>query len=417
MVDQMVRDPAVVRLLRAGPLGAILDDFVRDLEARGHAARTIRDYVREAGHLARWMASAGHTASPLSASTVLDFLHVAGATGRGAGRSDTRRPHARPALRRLLVTLQAREGVGPALPSTSSPVDALVQQFLAHATRCRGVSAATRRQQGHYVRQFLAARFPAGAVDLAAITAQDLRSCVAGRAEQGHTRAAQCAASALRGFVRFLVLRGLCADSLVGAVPTVAHRGAGLPRALSGDQVRQLLASFDRAHPLGCRDHAIALCLARLGLRVGEVVGLRLEDIAWRAGTICIAAGKSRRAATLPLPAAVGRALAHYIRDARPGTADRHVFIAHGLPVGRRLDAAAARSAIRRAFDRAGLHGAFTGTHALRHTVATHMICQGASLKEVADVLRHRSLNTTAVYARVHLPALRGVAMPWPEVC
>lgn len=93
------------------------------------------------------------------------------------------------------------------------------------------------------------------------------------------------------------------------------------------------------------------------------------------------------------------------------------MFIAHGLPRGRRLDAAAARSAIRRAFDRAGLHGAFTGTHALRHTVATHMICQGASRKEVADVLRHRSLNTTAGYARVHLPALRGVAMPWPEVC
>ena len=98
MVDQMVHYPAVVRLLRAGPLGATLDDFVRDLEARGHAERTIRDYVREAGHLARWMESEGHTASPLSASTVLEFLHVAGATGRGAGRSDTGRPHARPAL-------------------------------------------------------------------------------------------------------------------------------------------------------------------------------------------------------------------------------------------------------------------------------------------------------------------------------
>ncbi len=291
-----------------------------------------------------------------------------------------------------------------------------MQQFLAHSTSCRGVGPATCREEGRHVREFRTGRFPDQAIDIGMITAQDLRLFVAARAEQGQTKTAQCTASALRAFLRFLVLRGMCSRELVAAVPTVAHRGARLPRHLSGEQLHQLLAAFDRARPVGRRDHAIALCLARLGLRVGEVLGLRLEDIGWRDGTLRIAPGKSRRAATLPLPPDVGRAIAHYIRDARPPTADRHVFVTHVVPVGRQLAASAARAAIRRAFVRGRLPVASTGTHVLRHTVATSMVCQGASVKEVSDVLRHRSLDTTMVYARVDLSALRPVALPWPEV-
>jgi site-specific recombinase XerD len=266
------------------------------------------------------------------------------------------------------------------------------------------------------VREFLRVRFPAGTIDIEKLTVQDLRQFIAARAARGQMREAQAGASALRAFLRYLVLQGMCADKLVSAVPTVVHRAARLPRHLTDDQVRKLLAAFDRSQPVGLRDRAIALCLARLGLRVGEVVGLRLSDIDWRNGILRLGNGKSRRTASLPLPREVGQAIAQYIRDARPAGAGRHVFVTHVVPLGRPLSATAASAAIRRAFTRADLDVPSKGPHVLRHTVATRMVREGASLKEVADVLRHRSLDTTTMYARVDLPALRSVAMPWPEV-
>jgi site-specific recombinase XerD len=296
-------------------------------------------------------------------------------------------------------------------------VDALLRAFLEHLTGCRGLSTATCTQQGRHVREFLTAQFPSGAVDIDAISARDLMTFVAARAATGQSRTAKCVGTALRGFLRFLVLQGKCAAELVRAVPAVAHRGARLPRALRLDQVRHLLSNFDRSKPVGCRDHAIALCLVRLGLRCSEVVDLRLDDIAWRDGVLRLPRGKSRRAATMPLPVDVGRAVARYIQDARPATTDRHVFLSHVVPVGAPLAADAARAAMRRAFDRAKLEVVSKGTHSLRHTLATRMICEGSSLKEVADVLRHRSLDTSVLYARVDLPGLRSVVMPWPAVC
>jgi integrase/recombinase XerD len=314
--------------------------------------------------------------------------------------------------------LEHSDAGGLAVPESfpTISVDDLVQQFLEHAANARGLSIATRRGQGRYVREFLRPICPAEAVDFGGITARNLVDFVVKRAESGRTGSTREAASTLRGFLRFLVQQGLCTEELVNAVPAMAHRSAYLPCSLSGDQLTRLLASFDRSHASGCRDYAMTLCMARLGLRVSEVVGVQLEDIAWRAGTLRIAPGKTRRTDTLPLLSDVGHAIAEYIRDFRPRTSDRHIFVTHKTPRGRPLNRSSARGAIRRAFDRAGLEVASKGTHVLRRTLATTMVCQGASLKEVADVLRHRNLDTTAVYARVDLPTLRSVAMPWPEV-
>lgn len=406
MLDH-VRQTAPERLHR-GPLGGIVDDFVRDMHARGHAEATIRDYVYYVERLGQWMAREGCTVETLSDSNLQMFVSALSPAAQG---------HARAAARRLLSTLRETGLVAPPVLSPISPVEGLIQRFLEYYRHCRGVRIETCRQYGRYVGEFLAYRFPAGGevLDLAKIAAQDLMFFVAKRAER-QTGAAKAAAKALRAFVRFLVHQGVCADDLVAAVPTVPQRQARLPRYLSDDQVRQLLASFDRSSPIGRRDRAMALCMVRLALRVGEVVGLRLEDIAWRRGIVQIGTGKSRRAATLPLPMDVGQAIARYLRDGRPETTHRHIFVTHALPVGRPLESSAARQAIRRAFQRSGLLVVSKGTHTLRHTAATRMVCQGASLKEVADVLRHRNLDTTVIYARVDLPALSSVAMPWPAV-
>jgi len=411
-LDQFVHPPAAVERLRAGPLGAVLDTFVSDLQARGHAESSIRRYVQEAARIARWMGQEGRCVGTLDESALGELLAADAVAGRSPVQSAH---HLGPAFRRLLATLRGKGLAVSKVVSTVSPVETWVSDFLEHAVKCRGVSAATCDQHGRYVREFLCARFSSGPVDVTAIQAHDVIAIVVALAERGHTRAAKCAATALRAFLRFLVLRGLVADQLVAAVPTVVHRADGLPRHLTSDQLCRLLASFDRS-PTGRRDYAIALCCARLGLRAGEVVGLRLQDLAWRDGTLRIATGKSRRAVTLPVPMDVGRAVARYIRHGRPPTSDRHVFVTHLVPAGRELTRRAVSAAIRRAFGRAGINATSKGTHALRHTLATAMVLHGSSLKEVADVLRHRCLDTTAIYAKVDLPALRSVAMPWPEV-
>ena len=295
-------------------------------------------------------------------------------------------------------------------------VEGVLRQFLEHAERCRGLAQDTRRAQGRYVRQFLDMRFPSGAFEAGRIVARDLLDFVLVYAQRGQAGSAQQAASALRGFLQFLVQQGSCRADLVKAVPAMARRSARLPRHLSKDQVETLLASFDRSCASGLRGFAMATCMVYLGLRIGEVVGLRLEDLSWRASTLRFEKGKTRRTDILPLPVSVGQAIADYLRAGRPDTVDRHVFVRHITPVGELLDPCAARMVIRRAFVRAGLDVASKGTHALRHTLATGMVCQGASLKEVADVLRHRNLDTTVIYARVDLPALKSVAPPWPEV-
>lgn len=417
MLERYVRNSALLKRLREGALGGVLDVFVVDMAARGHSDRVIRDYVREVGLFGQWMGHEGHTAATLRDSDVRRYLQeLDGQISLARSGPSQPRRVAGPGLHRLVATLRARGLMPPVEPSAASPADEVVQQFIEYSTRCRGVSAATCRQQSRHLRSFLAVRFSKGPIDFAAISAQDLIEFVAARADRGQTRMAKSAATALRSFLRFLVLQGLVRDTLVGAVPTVVHRGAGLPRCLTRSQVSQLLASFDRSCPVGRRDYAIALCLARLGMRVGEVVALALGDIVWRDGVLRIANGKSRREATLPLPADVGRAIARYIKAGRPTTQDRHVFVSHVVPVGRAMDASAARAVIRRGFERARLDVISKGTHTLRHTVATCMICEGATLKDIADVLRHRSLDTTAVYARVDLPALKSVVLPWPEV-
>jgi integrase len=156
--------------------------------------------------------------------------------------------------------------------------------------------------------------------------------------------------------------------------------------------------------------------MAGMGLRAGEVAALLLDDLDWRAGTLQVRRGKERRTSLLPLPAPVGRALVGYLRHGRPRTRDRHVFVRHQLPVGQPMGSPAVVAAVRQAFMRSGLETPFKGAHVLRHTAATRMVRAGTSLKAVADILRHRNLETTMIYVKVDLPKLAEVALPWPEV-
>jgi site-specific recombinase XerD len=300
---------------------------------------------------------------------------------------------------------------------TPTPIEEIVTAFEIHLRETCGLAPATRCYYRRYVRDLLTARFGCGPVRLAALTLDDVIQFVTARAGQMAPPSANTVTTAVRSFLRYLQLCGLGDPRWPAAVPHAAcWRLAGLPRALSDEQLKAFLAAFDRAPGTGRRDFAIALCFTALGLRVGEIAQLTLDGVDWRAGILTLAPGKSRRVDQLPLPGHVTAALADYLRTDRPKTQSRAIFVHHRAPRGEPLGASGVRSAMRQAYHRAGFSPRLTGTHVLRHTVATRLLSGGTSMKEIADLLRHRSLDTSAIYAKVDLPALAKVALPWPEV-
>jgi integrase len=217
----------------------------------------------------------------------------------------------------------------------------------------------------------------------------------------------------LHSYFRYRASLGDAVHGLVGAVSAPANwRLATLPKALTDQEVEQLIAALGKPGPSMRRADAIVRCALDLGLRSGEVARIMLDDIDWRAGTITLRHTKGLREDVLPLPATTGEAIATYLSSERPQTSNRAVFVRHiaprHVPVGPDL----VRKTIRQAYARAGLP--HTRSHLLRHTMASRLLATGSSLKEVADVLRHRALSTTQVYAKLDSRNLVEIAMPWP---
>jgi site-specific recombinase XerD len=222
--------------------------------------------------------------------------------------------------------------------------------------------------------------------------------------------------SGVRCFLRFLHVQGHTSAALEQVLLPVARPAtAPPPKYLTTGQLEKLLREVDRPSPLGRRDYAIVLCLARLGLRAGEIANLKLEDVDWQQGTFSVRRTKDRRGRLLPLPQAVGQAWVAYLRRGRPPTALREVFVSGHEPP-RAVTSNSISKVVTRALVRAGLPLPCRGAHVLRHTVATQLLQTGASLKAVADLLGHRQLKTTGIYAKVNRPMLAAVAQPWPEV-
>ena len=244
-------------------------------------------------------------------------------------------------------------------------------------------------------------------------TAGELRHFIAQELTRICPASAGSMATALRSYLRLRALEGDRVEHLLPLIASPAcWRLAPLPQTLSRADVERLLDAFPPGLPSRLRSYAIVRCLVDLGLRTQEVSSLALEDIDWAAGTLRIVKGKSRRADLMPLPPATGRAIAEYLRAERPTTANRQVFVRHVAPVDEPVSPNVVRNTVRDAYRRCGLP--YTRVHLLRHTLASRLLDTGSTLKEVADVLQHRELNTSLIYAKVDIGRLSAVAMPWP---
>jgi integrase/recombinase XerD len=289
------------------------------------------------------------------------------------------------------------------------------REYEDYLTRERGLSVDTKARYWWNVNRFLRELSRRDSVDLRAIGAEEISRFIVREASKTRGRTIQVATTALRSFLRFLFVRGWTGSDLACSVPTVRdRRGATLPRYLPAEQVEQLLDSCDHRTPIGRRDYAILLLLARLGLRGPEVVALTLDDIDWRAGELVVR-GKGKIVDRLPLSEKVGQALALYVRrDRRADT--RRLFVPMRNPGNGFKDGEAINDVVHRALKRTGLRmpAKWVGAHVLRHSLATNMLRRGASLTEIGHVLRHRSANTTVIYAKVDIEGLRSISRPWP---
>jgi len=320
------------------------------------------------------------------------------------------------ALRQLLAFLR-REKLIAAVKEPSrrlTAVERCLQKFERYLRLERALANATIPNYLGFIHGFLSDRFGNGSVLLGRLGIQDIVRFVQHEAPRLHLKRAKLLTTALRSFLQYARYRGDIRLDLAAAVPPVANWSmTSIPRAIPPDQVRQLLASIKQRTAIGRRDYAILLLLARLGLRSSEVVLLELDDIDWQAGCFCVRSKGGRRT-ELPLPNDVGKAIAEYLRDGRPPSASRRVFLRGRAPIRGFLGPSAIGSLVRHSLKRAGINAPTKGAHQFRHALATQMLRHGASLTEIGEVLGHRSPETTKIYAKVDLDALRMIALPWP---
>ena len=407
-MEPLYKHPCTFTRMQEGPLGASVDAFAQQLIDQGYAKTSVRYALQLAADLGRWLKRCRIGVTQVTAEHLACYL-----------RDRSLRGHFRSGdagiVRRLLRRLIEQGIVAPEPPIEPTPAERLETEFRRYLERERRLAPATVFNYLEFARRFLAQNFPHGEVRLDHLRATDVVGFVQREATRlHHAKRAKLMTTAVRSFLQYAQYRGLIATDLRTSVPTVANWSmASLPNALSSDELQRLLSGCERQTALGRRNWAILLLLARLGLRAGEVVGLRLDDLDWTAGELCI--HRTRMPADrLPIPHDVGTALTDYLCHVRPVCASRRVFVRLRAPHRGFTSSAAISSLVRRALAHAGLDPAHKGAHLLRHTVATQMLRQGASLAEIGELLRHHSQQTTMIYAKVDLDLLRPLALPWP---
>jgi site-specific recombinase XerD len=398
-------DPRTLDVLTRGPLAPHLQAYAQRLHDDGYATQSGQLQLRMLAHFSQWLERQRITAPAVTSSTLERYVR----SRRKAGKLRRGDPAA---LSRLLRILRCSHAEPPSAPLTATQV--VLRQFQYYLRQERSLAEPTITHYTPIVAAFLAECFPTGAPDLQQISANDIAGFVRHQAERITTKHASTVVTALRSFLRYLLHRGAIATNLAACVPTIATwKLSTVPKFLPAAQIQRIVDACDRGTPVGKRNYAILLLLARLGLRAGEVVALTLDDIDWEAGLITVR-GKGKRVAQMPVPVDVGAALTDYLRHARPACACRRVFIRAKAPLNGFANSIAICSLVDRALETAGVESACRGAHLFRHSLATQMLTQGASLPEIGDVLRHRHPDTTAIYAKVDLAALRAIALSWP---
>ncbi len=412
MLAEFFESPLRIQELRGCPDGRLLEGFAQELHEVGYAQLTARRHLRAAEHLIYWTGRNGPPIAALDERFVEQFSHHLDGC-RCPRYGHTHKLELQNGARLFIDYLRSTGVLTGPINQESIEYPALLVSFNRWMRQQRGTCEATLYNYGLDLRDLLKTL----GEEPARFGAQSLRKFVFERSQVCGWAAAKRCTTAVRMFLRFLIAAGKCTAGLDASIPALAHwRLSSLPRYLQSDEVERVIASCDATTPVGARDRAILLLLARLGLRAGDIVRLRLSDFDWEEAGIRVA-GKGRCQALLPLTQEIGDAIVTYIKDGRPQSDCDVLFIRSRAPFRAFADHCAISVIVAQAMRRAGVACPSRGAaHVLRHSVASSMLHHGASLQEIAVILRHRFIATTEIYAKVDVVALRQIAQPWPEV-
>ena len=405
MLEDFFNQRDVIARHRAGLFGAYIDELSEDLKYKGYARVSVRSSVAGIREFGRWLDRRDLRVKDVSETIIREFIQGHRYWIRN-GRS---------AILNALMLRLRQSGIisARALPE-SGPIERIEQDFAVFLRRERALSQATVTNYCPVAHLFMAEYFATGHVDLTHLCAADIHEFVMRHIHSWGRKRLQLHLTALRSFLRFLYLRGQITIPLTGYIPAMrGWRSDEPPKWLSAEAIERTLACCDRHSAIGQRDYAILMLLARLGLRAGEVVSMMLDDIQWESGTINVC-GKGQQRKRFPLPEDVGQALAAYLKNIRPPCSSRRVFLRVRAPYRGLGNSSSLDTIVCRALSRAGFDPPNKGAHLFRHSLATTMLHNGATLTEIGQVLHHKSPDTTAIYAKVDIRGLSALAQPWP---
>ena len=401
-MERFFRDSRTIQRYRCSPLGPYIERLADWLHEQGYCRDQALRHLLTVEEFGRWL-QRRHI--PLHDVTFAHARRYVRLRGRRKGFG------ALLALKRLLEAL-AQEGRVLPVNAPKSQAELLGHNFGKYLHEERGLARRTINNRKTVVVSFLAQRFGRRSFQLSGIKSADLIAFVQKEAIR-RRNSIKTVETALRSFMRYLLFTGLVEQDLSKAVPSALNRRyTNIPRHLTADQVGRVLASCNRQAQTGRRDYAILLLLARLGLRAGEVEALKLDDIDWVTGTLTVH-GKGGKVRQMPLLHDVGKAITVYLRKDRQSSLDRRIFQRIGAP-RQGLGRTVVGSIVRFALERSGVRSTTRGSHQFRHTIGSRMLAKGASLAEIGEVLRHESPDTTFIYTKIDLGALRPLARHWP---
>lgn len=406
------RYPGRVQWFHDSPNGDLIDSFYQELRRLGYSNNWVRILVRAAQHFSRFASRRDVSVAEFDEQLVESFILHLGRC-RCSRYSGRQRMSQINGVRLFIQHLRDSAIIRTRVVKAAIEEPALLVSFYQWMRRERGTSDSTLHDYGIEIQELLKCLGD----DPSKFDARGLRSFVMRRSQHRGHRLVQRRTTALRMFLRFLTTEGRCPVELEASIPVIAHWGlASLPRYLQPQDVERIIAACDPLTPTGKRNRAILLLLARLGLRAGDIVGLRLADINWKEAWIRVS-GKSHREAKLPLTQEVGDAIVAYITNGRRRTDVEQLFIRSAAPFRPFSSHVGVSTLVANAMRRAGVTRPSRGAaHLLRHSLTTSLLREGSSLQDIALVLRHKSIETTQVYAKVDISALKEVAQPWPEV-
>jgi site-specific recombinase XerD len=406
--NEYLQRSALYRKLIHGPYGEFSRVYAARLSDEGLGRQCIWRSLSLFRDLMDWHVGSGHDPQDLGEVHVERFLehrfkHWSPDSGD------------RSALRRLLSALREEGLIPAAAPRERTEHEQIVDAFAVYLSNERGLAASTVESHKLLSHRFLLEVCPAGAAGFAALTPEIVIGYVERHALDGSADSGKAMCGVVRAFLRYLHLKGFISVALADCVPSIRRwRLAGLPTFLPPQKVQQVLDACDQTTAMGLRDYTVLMVLAKLGLRASEAAALNLDDIDWRSGKILVH-GKGRRQAMMPLRHDVGTAIVAYIRHGRPASPCRRLFLRMLAPHVGFASGCAITMIAKQALERAGIHGyAHHGAHLFRHSLATDLLRSGASFAEIGQLLRHRSTDSTRIYAKLDIEKLRELSLPWP---